>query len=287
MFGQSSEDVTVLTDRRRRGQQSQRKLLETATTTGHRRLEELMAAQERYLERPDEPQQVDHGGDRAAYDDVGIPEYDEGNTRDDMMFPEDHVARAQMAADNEVEGDREASASVPPMPMDDRTLDDVALDDDPAADHHTDYYDTNTTSVSHRTSSPPPSALKYPNSTATPTKTKISSLSPYRVTSTKTNLKNCFTTNASNRRIGDEKMKPPAAGMWRRPSWRPSSAITEVAGRDRHNWILSTDYSAPENATLVGSASIVYRLHCDIETIRLYVGYVSGPSIVLARSCNV
>ena len=66
MFGQSSEDVTVLTDRRRRGQQSQRKLLETATTTGHRRLEELMAARERYLERPDEQQQVDHGGDRGG-----------------------------------------------------------------------------------------------------------------------------------------------------------------------------------------------------------------------------
>ena len=66
IFGQSSEDVTMLTDRRRRGQQSQRKLLETATTTGHRRLEELMAARERYLERPDEQQQVDHGGDRGG-----------------------------------------------------------------------------------------------------------------------------------------------------------------------------------------------------------------------------
>ena len=87
IFGQSSEDVTVLTDRRRHGQQSQRKLLETATTTGHRRLEELMAARGRYLERPDEPQQVDHGGDRDAYDDVGIPEYDEGFTRDHTARP--------------------------------------------------------------------------------------------------------------------------------------------------------------------------------------------------------
>ena len=93
-----------------------------------------MAARERYLERPDEQQRDDHGADRDAYDDVGIPEYDEGNTRDDMMFPEDDVAQAQMAAAIEVEGDREASASMPPMPMDDRTLDDVALDDDPAAD---------------------------------------------------------------------------------------------------------------------------------------------------------
>ena len=58
--------MTVLTDRRRHGQQSQRKLLETATTTGHRRLEELMAARERYMERPDEQQQVGHGGDRGG-----------------------------------------------------------------------------------------------------------------------------------------------------------------------------------------------------------------------------
>ena len=62
MFGQ-----TVLSDRRRRGQQSQCKLLETATTTtGHRRLEEFMAARERYLERPDEQQQDYHGGDRGG-----------------------------------------------------------------------------------------------------------------------------------------------------------------------------------------------------------------------------
>ena len=59
-----------------------------------------------------------------------------------MMFPEDDAARTQMAAANEVEGDREASASMPPVPMDDRTLDDDALDDDPAADQHNDYYDT-------------------------------------------------------------------------------------------------------------------------------------------------
>ena len=34
-------------------------------------------------------------------------------------------------------------------------------------------------------------------------------------------------------------------------------------------------------------SKIANNRHCDIETIRLYVGYVSGPSIVLARSCNV
>ena len=79
----------------------------------------------------------------------------------------------------------------------------------------------------------------------------------------------------------------------RRGGYVANAIMAYVLGEYGGRWTgqthldLSTDYSAPENATLVGSASIVYRLHCDIETIRLYVGYVSGLSIVLARSCNV